>query len=234
LTPDPLPPAPPPEAADIFGDALDVATRYAEALATDGVVRGLIGPREAGRIWDRHLLNCAVVAELIPSDETVLDIGSGAGLPGVPLALARADLRVTLLEPMARRCAFLDEMIDALGLASRVSVVRGRAPDAASVIGEPSGIVVARAVAPLGRLVAMALPMVRRGGVMLAMRGGRAAEEVAADSRDISAQGGRDVSIELCGEAQLREPTTVVRIVRGRQAASRYGIGTATRTGDRA
>lgn len=231
---DPLPPAPLPAAADIFGDGLDLATRYAEVLATDGVVRGVIGPREAGRIWDRHLLNCAVVGELIPSGETVLDIGSGAGLPGVPLALARADLRVTLLEPMARRCAFLDEMIDALGLAPRVSVVRGRAPDAASVVDEPSGIVVARAVAPLGRLVAMALPMVRRGGVMLAMRGGRAAEEVAADSRDISAQGGRDVSIELCGEAQLREPTTVVRIVRGRKAAPRDGTGTATRTGDRA
>src|SRR5216110_1698875 len=92
-----------PAAEALFGDRLPLAVRYAELLATDGVVRGLIGPREASRIWDRHLLNCAVVGEIIPDGASVIDVGSGAGLPGIALALARPDLRVVLVDSLARR-----------------------------------------------------------------------------------------------------------------------------------
>jgi 16S rRNA (guanine527-N7)-methyltransferase len=126
--------SPPATAAEVFGPALPAAAEYAELLATAGVERGLIGPREAGRLWDRHILNSAVVAEAVPRGARVLDVGSGAGLPGIPVALARPDLAVTLLEPMARRCAFLTEVVTALGLGDRVEVVRGRAPDAAGLL----------------------------------------------------------------------------------------------------
>ncbi|MFD0786389.1 16S rRNA (guanine(527)-N(7))-methyltransferase RsmG, partial [Micromonospora azadirachtae] len=116
----------------LFGDRLDIAAAYAELLATDGVLRGLIGPREAPRIWDRHLLNCAAVAERIPEGTEVLDVGSGAGLPGLVLAIARPDLAVTLIEPLARRTSFLIEAVDRLGLGESVRVFRGRAEEAAT------------------------------------------------------------------------------------------------------
>jgi 16S rRNA (guanine527-N7)-methyltransferase len=122
-------PGPPDSAALVFGSALDDAVMFAEMLATRGVEQGLIGPHEVPRLWDRHLLNCAVVAELIdPRSATLVDIGSGAGLPGIVLAMVRPDLSVTLLEPMERRCRFLSDCVAQLGLAN-ASVLRGRAED---------------------------------------------------------------------------------------------------------
>ena len=108
--------APPPAAVEVFGTRLDLARRYAEHLAGTGVERGLIGPREAPRLWERHVLNCAVVAELVPSGARLVDVGLGAGLPGIPLALARPDLQVVLVEPLARRVAWLAEVVADLGL----------------------------------------------------------------------------------------------------------------------
>lgn len=116
-----------PAASAIFGPRLGLARRYAEALAGPGVERGLVGPREVGRLWDRHLLNCAVIGELLERGDRVVDIGSGAGLPGVPLAIARPDLQVVLLDPLLRRTEFLREMVTDLGVA--VEIVRGRAEE---------------------------------------------------------------------------------------------------------
>jgi len=160
----------------VFGSELARAERYAELLAREGVLRGLIGPRETDRLWSRHLLNSAVVVEACPADGLVVDIGSGAGLPGIPLALARPDLRVTLLEPMARRVSFLEEVVADLAL-TNVQVQRGRAEDVAT---RSVDVAVARAVAPLDRLVAMALPMLRPGGRLVALKGQNAADEIAA------------------------------------------------------
>jgi 16S rRNA (guanine527-N7)-methyltransferase len=172
--------AAPPAAVAVFGGAVDSAVAYARLLATDGTVRGLIGPREVPRLWDRHLLNSVAIAPLIPDGARVVDVGSGAGLPGIPLALARPDLTVTLLEPLARRVAFLLECVDRLGL-DNVTVVRGRAEEG-PVRRELGGadVVTARAVAPLDRLAGWCLPLLRIGGRLLAMKGSTAAAELAA------------------------------------------------------
>ena len=138
-------------------DRLPLAVAYADLLATEGVVRGLIGPREAPRLWDRHLLNCAVLGEAVPQDATVCDIGSGAGLPGLVLAIARPDLRVTLVEPLLRRTTFLEEVVSALSL-PHVEVVRGRADDLHGV--RTFDVVTSRAVAPLERLLQWSMPLV--------------------------------------------------------------------------
>jgi 16S rRNA (guanine527-N7)-methyltransferase len=213
-------------AAEIFGADLDKAVRYVRMLATAGVERGLIGPREADRLWDRHMLNCAVLAEILPAGATVVDVGSGAGLPGVPLALARPDLRITFLEPMERRCVFLAEVVAALGAESRLTVLRGRAPDAARGPGGLScDVAVARAVAPLERLGAMLLPVVRPGGVMLAMRGSRVDEELAEAHGGLRSQGWEDVRVVLCGVGRLAEPTRVLTAVRARDLGPGSGAG---------
>jgi 16S rRNA (guanine527-N7)-methyltransferase len=205
-------PPPPAAAAELFGERLGLAERYAQLLASDGVVRGLIGPREAPRIWERHLLNCVVVAELIGSGATVVDVGSGAGLPGVVLAIARPDLSVVLVEPLARRTTFLVEIVEALGL-TRTSVVRARADEARISVG-PSDVVVARAVAPLDRLAGWCLPLVAPGGHLLALKGDSAADEVAAHAAAIRRLGGTTPAIHQCGVAILDPPTTVVDIER--------------------
>ncbi|MGF7235980.1 MAG: 16S rRNA (guanine(527)-N(7))-methyltransferase RsmG, partial [Frankia sp.] len=176
------------------------------------------GPRAVGRLWDRHLLNSAVVDELVPPGVELVDVGSGAGLPGIPLALARPDLRVVLLEPMLRRCVFLEEAVTELGLAARVSVVRGRAPDAVTVMGRGFDVAVARAVAPLERLAAMVVPLIRPGGVLLALRGARAAEELDEVRDDMAGWGVREASVVRCGVGRLTEPTTVLRAVRAQGA----------------
>jgi len=207
--PEPLVPA----ARALFAERFALAERYAALVAGDGVVRGLIGPREAPRIWDRHLLNCAVVAELIPNGSSVTDVGSGAGLPGIALALARPDLTVVLVESLARRTAFLTEAVADLGLGDQVSVVRGRAEEFNGRLPR-ADIVTARAVAPLDRLAGWCLPLTRVGGKLLALKGSTAAEEVAAHRAAVVRLGGGTPTVRLCGVDLLPEPTTVVEIVR--------------------
>lgn len=160
-------------AVAVFGDRLDLARRYVEHLATSGVERGLIGPREGPRLWQRHVLNCALLAPLVPADAAVIDVGSGAGLPGIVVALARPDLRVVLVEPLLRRTTWLEEVVADLGI--EVEVVRARAQEC----GRDADAVLSRAVAPLERLLGWCLPLVRPGGQVLALKGSSAAEELA-------------------------------------------------------
>ncbi len=214
-------PAPPPPAVQLFGDALPRVTAYAEMLAADGVVRGLMGPREVPRLWERHLLNCAVIAERIGPGLAVVDVGSGAGLPGIVLAIARPDLRVTLVEPLARRVAFLEECRDALKLTT-LAVLRGRAEEPATV-SEVAGadVVTARAVAPLDRLAGWCLPLVRDGGRLLAVKGESAAAEVAQSRSLIERSGGGDITVVRCGVGVIDPPTTVVEVVRRARVATK-------------
>lgn len=210
-----------------FGERLPLAIEYARMLSTDGVTRGLIGPREAPRMWERHLLNCAAVAELISSGSSVVDVGSGAGLPGIVLSVARPDLSVILVEPLARRTAFLSEVVSALGL-DRTTVVRARAEECVGRPGAPltdlADVVTARAVAPLDRLTAWCLPLAAEGGRMLALKGESAAEEVTAYRDAIGRLGGSTPTVRLCGVDVLDPPTTVVEIVRERVIRKPTGL----------
>jgi 16S rRNA (guanine527-N7)-methyltransferase len=196
----------------VFGSALEKASRFAGILATDGVQRGLIGPRETPRLWDRHLLNCGVVAELLPERGALVDIGSGAGLPGVVLAMLRPGLRVVLLEPMLRRSAFLEECLAQLGLPN-ATVVRGRAEDLAGVI--EADIATARAVAPLDRLVGWAAGLLRPGGEILAIKGQSAEQELAAARPALSRLRVRSAEVLRVGQGRVVSATTVVRVVTG-------------------
>lgn len=209
-------PAPPDAAIGVFGDRLDLAARFGGWLAGQGVLRGLIGPREVSRLWERHLLNCAVIAELLPIGARVVDVGSGAGLPGLALACRRADLRVDLVDSLARRVAFLRDVVADLGLDEQVRVVRGRAEDAAvrDVVGGAQWAT-ARAVAPLDRLVRWCLPLLQPGGTLLAMKGDQAAAEIEAHAAAIRRAGGVGVSITECGRGALDVPVRVVVIQRG-------------------
>ncbi|MFI7401453.1 16S rRNA (guanine(527)-N(7))-methyltransferase RsmG [Streptomyces sp. NPDC049541] len=204
-----LPPAPE-QARAVFGDRFADAVRYAELLAEAGVQRGLIGPREVPRLWERHLLNCAVLSEVVPEGVTVCDVGSGAGLPGIPLALVREDLKITLLEPLLRRTNFLTEVVELLGL-DHVTVVRGRAEE---VMGKvPSvHVVTARAVAPLDRLATWGIPLLRPYGEMLALKGDTAEEELQSAATALSKLGAVETSILHVGEGVVDPPSTVVRV----------------------
>jgi 16S rRNA (guanine527-N7)-methyltransferase len=204
----------------VFGDRYPLAERYAALLVGSGVDRGLIGPREADRLWERHLLNSAVLGELVPQGARVLDVGSGAGLPGIPLALARPDLAIVLLEPMARRVVWLQEVLALLGLA--VSVYRGRAEDP-QVRDEIGGndVVTARAVAPLGRLAGWSLPLVTPGGRLLAVKGASAEQEAARDVEAVRIAGGAAVEIVHCGATIVQPPTTVIVVPRLAQRVTR-------------
>lgn len=216
-------PPPPPVVQVLFGAAVDAAHRYAEILATAGVERGLLGPREVERLWDRHILNCAVIGELMEPGERVADIGSGAGLPGIPLALARPDIHVVLIEPLLRRSDFLREVIDDLGL--DCVVVRGRAEDRAvrDEVGEVDAVV-SRAVASLDKLTKWSTPLLRQGGRMLAIKGDRADDEVRDHRAAMSALGVNEVKVERCGAQYVDPPATVVvgfqSKVPGKQARS--------------
>ena len=203
----------PAEAASVFGGVLDKARRYAELLATNGVTRGLIGPRETDRLWDRHLLNCAVVTELMPEYGRMVDIGSGAGLPGIVLAMLRPSLEVTLLEPLLRRAVFLEECVAELGLAN-ATVLRARAEDkdAARLRAD---IATARAVAPLDRLVGWSAGLLRPGGQLLAIKGQSAEAELAAASPVLSRLGVRSAEVLQAGHGRVVSATTVVRVVTG-------------------
>jgi 16S rRNA (guanine527-N7)-methyltransferase len=203
-----------------YPDAAEDLGRYADLLATDGVVRGLIGPREVARLWSRHLANCAVLEELVPEGSVVADIGSGAGLPGLPLAIVRPDLRIVLVEPLLRRATFLGEAVAALGLGDRVEVLRGRAEEQKLAVD----VVTARAVAPLDRLAGWTLPLARVGGTLLALKGEGAADEVAASHAALERLGGGQAEVVTCGAGVVDPPTTVVRVVRltaGRRKGSR-------------
>ena len=206
--------AAPGAAVALFGSRVERAQRYAETLAGAGVEWGLLGPREVDRLWDRHILNSAAVADLLNAGERIADIGSGAGLPGIPLALARPDLRVTLIEPLLRRSDFLREVIDDLGL--DVAVVRGRAEEQAvrQQVGEMDAVV-SRAVASLDKLTRWSAPLLRSGGRMLAIKGERAASELDEHRRVMESLGVGDARVVTCGEAYLDPPATVVIARRG-------------------
>ena len=202
----------PAEAADVFGDALDQARRYAELLATDGVTRGLIGPRETDRLWERHLMNCAVLAELLPEHGQLVDIGSGAGLPGIVLAMLRPSIEVTLLEPLLRRSVFLEECVAELGLAN-AAVLRARAEDKAGQ--RRADIATARAVAPLDRLAGWAAGLLRPGGQLLAIKGQSAEAELAAAGPVLARLGVRSAEVLQARHGRVVSATTVVRVVMG-------------------
>ncbi|MFB9377210.1 16S rRNA (guanine(527)-N(7))-methyltransferase RsmG [Kineococcus gynurae] len=203
----------PESAREVFGERVDLARRYTEILATTGVERGLIGPREIPRLWDRHVLNCAYLAELVEPGASVVDVGSGAGLPGLPVALARPDVTVRLVEPLERRYHFLREVVAELGLREQVAVVRSRAED---IRGDFSGrVVTARAVAPLASLYGWTLPLVQPGGHLLAIKGRSAPEEIAAAAETLAAMGvSATPDVVVCGP-QDGTGTTVVRVERG-------------------
>ena len=206
-------PQAPKEAQAVFGEFFPEAVRYAELLADAGVKRGLIGPREVPRLWERHLLNCAVLSEVVPAGVTVCDVGSGAGLPGIPLALVRPDLKITLLEPLLRRTNFLQEVVELLGLA-HVTVVRGRAEEVLGTL-QPVHVVTARAVAPLDRLAGWGVPLLRPYGEMLALKGGTAEEEIQGARAALSKLGVVETEVLHVGEGLVDPASTVVRVVVG-------------------
>ena len=209
--PEPVPP--PPAAAGCFGDRLPVACAYAALLGGPGVVRGLIGPREVPRLWERHLLNCAAIAPAPAAKTRVADLGSGAGLPGIVVAILRPDLRVTLIEPLLRRATFLVEAVAALELGN-VEVLRARAEEHR----DPSGYdtVLARAVAPLDRLAGWALPLLRPGGNLLALKGSSAEDELQEAVPALRSLGAASWAVRRYEIAGLDVPTTVVEVVAGR------------------
>ncbi|MGO4248656.1 16S rRNA (guanine(527)-N(7))-methyltransferase RsmG [Paenarthrobacter sp. RAF54_2] len=197
-------------AEKIFGDRLDLAKRYVEHLATSGTERGLIGPREIPRLWSRHVLNCAVIESAIAMDSHVADVGSGAGLPGLCLAIARPDLELTLIEPLERRVIWLQEVVDDLGL-DNVTIMRTRAELAVGLVD--ADVVTARAVSALSNLAGLTIPLLNGKGEVVAIKGRSAAEEIEKAKKVIRKLGGVETSVVVCGQELLEEPTTVVRII---------------------
>ena len=196
-------------AQKVFGDRLPVAQRYVQHLASSGIERGLIGPREVPRLWERHVLNCAVVQELIEQGATVADVGSGAGLPGLCLAIARPDLSLTLIEPLERRVIWLTEVVEDLGL-ENVDIMRSRAEQAVGYV--EADYVTARAVSALVGLLDITLPILRGTGQLLALKGRTATEEITKAKKRLDKDGARQTVSRLAGENLLEEPTTVVRV----------------------
>jgi 16S rRNA (guanine527-N7)-methyltransferase len=197
----------------VFSRALPLAEQFTELLSTEATVRGLIGPREVPRLWERHLLNCAVITDLMPENSTVCDIGSGAGLPGIVLAIRRPDLSVTLLEPLLRRTTFLELAVSRMGL-NNVTVHRGRAEEMHSDTEWAGGfdVVTSRAVAPMERLAGWSLPLVRSGGLFLAMKGSSATEELDRSRTVLKRLGGTDARVETVGQQWLDPAVTVVSV----------------------
>nr|WP_245354226.1 16S rRNA (guanine(527)-N(7))-methyltransferase RsmG [Brachybacterium sacelli] len=215
----PLPDSLRPSAERLFADRLELAERFTTLLAEQGPERGLIGPREVERLWERHILNCALMVEAVdPAATTLADVGSGAGLPGVVLAIARPDLEVTLIETMQRRTTWLEEVDAELGLG--LEVVRSRAEELHGV--RTFDVVTARAVAALDKLARWTLPLVAEDGQLLALKGGSAADEVDKAGTVLGKLGGRDPRIEQYGIGEVEVPTTVVQ-VRRRAQATRKG-----------
>ena len=216
------PPAAPSAAREVFGPALPVVERYAALLAGPGVERGLLGPRETPRLWERHLLNCAGLAELLPDGAVVADVGSGAGLPGVVLAALRPDLTVVLVEPLLRRATFLEEVVAELGLRTAV-VRRARAEELAGT--QLVDAVVARAVAPLDRLAGWCLPLLAPGGRLLALKGERAGSELAEARPALTRAGAADAVVVEVGTAALGTSARVVVVTRGTGGAAQPSRG---------
>lgn len=194
-------------AEDVFGSNEEIVSRYVDILGSRGVEWGLIGPREVDRLWDRHVYNSAAATDLLPEGASVVDVGSGAGLPGIPVALRRPDLRVTLLEPLLRRATFLSQTVAELGLADRVEVVRGRAEDH----HQTYEAVLSRALAPLERLVAWCDPLRSPAGAILAMKGRTAADELAGAGRALADRRLRADVLSVRAHPGT-DPTTVVRL----------------------
>ncbi|WP_339018915.1 16S rRNA (guanine(527)-N(7))-methyltransferase RsmG [Corynebacterium simulans] len=193
--------------SEVFGSRLPLAQAYHDSLATDGSIRGFIGPREVPRLWERHLLNCAVIGDVMPEGARVIDVGSGAGLPGIPLAIARPDLDITLIEPLLKRSNYLSEVKELLDL-DNVTVIRGRAeegPVKKAVKG--ADIVTSRAVAPLGKLAKWSLPLVKVGGEMIALKGESVYEELERDAAELKRAGaGKAEVITIKGTTIIRVP----------------------------
>jgi 16S rRNA (guanine527-N7)-methyltransferase len=200
------PEAEPAAAAKIFGAGIDKARGYAAALVRDGDELGLLGPREMPKLWTRHILNSAVVAELVPAGAGVADVGSGAGLPGIPMAIAQPEANFVLIEPMERRSNWLSQQVAELGL-DNVRVVRARAEE----VGEVFDIVTARAVSALPKLLRMTVPLTRHGGEIIALKGSKAAEEIEESRSLMKKLKIAGFEIVLTGAQQLEEPTRVVR-----------------------
>jgi 16S rRNA (guanine527-N7)-methyltransferase len=199
--------AEPAAAVAIFGDQIDQARSFAQTLANDSDELGLLGPRELDKLWTRHILNSAVVAELVRPGDKVADVGSGAGLPGIPMAIARPDAEFVLIEPMERRSSWMLEVVEDLGL-KNVRVLRSRAED---VTEQDFDIVTARAVAALDKLLKMCVPLLKPGGALIALKGSKAAEEIANSKKLEKKLGISSFEILVCGEKFLPEPTSVVK-----------------------
>ncbi|WP_196837172.1 16S rRNA (guanine(527)-N(7))-methyltransferase RsmG [Zhihengliuella flava] len=199
-------------AEQVFGERLALAERYVEHLATTGIERGLLGPREVPRLWSRHVLNCAVVTDLIDREATVADVGSGAGLPGLTFAIARPDVAVTLIEPLERRCIWLNEVIEDLEL-TNVRVLRGRSEQFFNEVDVD--VVTARAVSALNKLANLTIPLLQGRGELLALKGRSAAEEIEKARKVLKKLGAKETEVLTAGADVLEEPTTVVRIAVG-------------------
>jgi 16S rRNA (guanine527-N7)-methyltransferase len=208
-------PEPPAVLFERFPEQAAALIRYAGWLAGPGSVRGLIGPREVPRLWDRHLLNSIALAELLPSGVRLVDLGTGAGLPGLALAIVRPDLRVDLVESLLRRTEFLTEVVADLGLADRVKVVRGRAEDrpVTELVGGASYLT-ARAVAPLDKLVRLSFPLLVRGGSLLAMKGSSAEDELAQHAAALGRARAEVRGVVECGVGLIDPPARVIHLVR--------------------
>lgn len=194
-------------ARDVYGAQFPLINRYVDILQSTGTQWGLLGPREAERVWDRHILNSAALSGLISEGLSVADVGSGAGLPGIPLAILRSDLRLTLIEPLLRRYTFLTDTAEKLELVERIEVVRSRAEDH----DRSYDVVISRALAPLDRLVGWCNPLRAPGGVILALKGGSAADEVAAAGRQLEVAG-LEAEVLVVRAHPDSEPATVVRV----------------------
>ncbi len=203
----------PAEASVVFGDRIELARRFTAALGEHGEERGLIGPLEPARLWSRHILNSAVAGPLFASGGRVGDVGSGAGLPGLVLAIARPDVEWVLIEPMERRVTWLQEQKDALDL-QNVSIVRARGEEWTE--GAVLDAVTARAVSALKTLIPLTAPLVRVGGELVLLKGANAANEIEAASKQLRKYGLDDVRVEMVGDDVIAEPTRVVRATRTR------------------
>lgn len=226
----PAAPPAPPSAARIFGPRLAMAEAFAAILADTGVAHGLIGPREVSILWERHVLNCAVVSEAFPESAELVDVGSGAGLPGLALAIARPDLRVHLVEPMLRRTNWLADTVAALGL-DGVEVHRGRAEEFHGRLTVP--FATARAVARIDKLARWTFPLLQDGGTLVALKGSQAAEELEAEEPVLRRLGLATARVHAYGAQALDVPTVTIELTVGARTAPRRASRATSRSASR-